>query len=414
MMQTDMEEEPGPKDPFLEVENLLGKARDETARKVQAWQKAHLVTKQGFQLVQQFNEERQKLEPSGQIETLYSTFANVSGVSFVDLAADLQKPEDPAVTLGTSRVLLSGLQSNIASYVSSPIDFGVKNPFLETSSILKAQEVPLEARLSALSRRIREFSPHFSEMIRGVEQDLLNETNPLTMSNAAKNLREVFRAFIHRVAPDGTVELWPDCEVDPNKKRPTRKSRLGFHAFLGMPKAHWPRTWIEQVAKRVRAVLDSFDELNKFTHINEETAGELQTARVSLDTFVNEFLLYLDAAAEANEIFHVMLQTRVENELQQLAEGELHSWFEEGVSHAYTDAAYCEELRVHEITDKRIAFSGRCRVTGTFQRGSNSDLRRGDGAEWNGSRCFTFRGTASTASFDDINITSVEFLADGD
>ncbi len=407
-----MRDAPEPEDPFVEVEKLLGAARDDAARQVQAWQKAHQVTDWGYQLVRSFNEERRKIEPTDAITNNYAMLANVSGVSFMNLAADIQKPIDATVTVGTSRVLLSGLQSNVASYISAPVDFGIENPFPETLRILEAQHVPLESRLPALNRRIGALSRHFSDVIAGVEQDLLNQTNPLAISNAAKNLRELLTAFIHHVAPDGAIKNWQDLEVDAEKKRPTRRSRLAFHAYLGIPKKPWPQSWVEQTEKRVRSVLESFDQLNKFTHINEGTAPELQTARVALDTFVNELLLYLETAEEAKGVLHDFLQQRVENELQQLAEGELHSWLEEGVSHALTDMAYCDELRIDGTSPELVAFSGLCRVTCTFQRGSNGDVRRGEGAEWKGSKSFRFRGTAKASDLEEIAITDFVFLED--
>jgi len=326
------------------------------------------------------------------------------------LAKDLEHPIDPTLTLGNSQILLSGLQSNIASYVSSPIDFGVKNPFHQTVAVLESQRVPIEDRLLALNRRLHKFSNHFPKMINGIEADLVNQTNPLGISNAAKNLRETLTNFVHKVAPDSQVEVWPDCEVDPEKQRPTRAARLGCHAFLGLAKAHWPKAWVTQVEKRIESLLDCFGDLNKFIHINEATADELKTARVGLDKFVIEFILSLDTANEAHEVLLDSLRGPVETELLHLAEGPLHSWFEEGVSHAYTDDVYCEALRIDEIAEERIAFSGRCRVIGMFQQGSNSDVRKGDGAEWKGSKSFNFSGTTPAGDLNDVEVGPTEFL----
>jgi GMP synthase (glutamine-hydrolysing) len=48
------------------------------------------------------------------------------------------------------------------------------------------------------------------------------------------------------------------------------------------------------------------------------------------------------------------------------------------------------------------------RVTGTFQMGSNSDVRHGDGAVWKDSKRFAFCGTASTANLDEVEISPVD------
>lgn len=400
-----MGEEPVPKDPFSPLEDLLAKARDETGRQVTAWQKAHQAADSGYQLVRRFNDERKQLKGNENFDSTFTTFANTSGIALFSLASDTQHPTDPTVALGTSQVLLSGLQSNIASYVSSPIDFGTHDPFSQTIAILESQRVPIEDRLPALKRRLNEFSDHLAQMVAGVEADLVNQTNPLGMSNAAKNLREMLTTFVHTVAADDKVTLWPDCELDEEKERPTRRSRLGCHAFLTLAKVHWPEAWVTQVEKRIKSVVDCFEDLNKFTHINEATADELKTARISLDKFVSEFLLYLDAANEAHEVLSDLLHGPVETELLHLAEGELHSWFEEGASHAYTDEVYCEELRIDDINEERVAFSGRCKVTGTFQRGSDGDVRRGDGLQWTGAKSFLFSGTAPPG---DLNAPEIE------
>src|SRR6266480_4399314 len=174
-----MVEKAAPDDPLAATEQLLAKARDETARQTIAWQKAHQATDRGYQLVRRFNDERRQLSGNVQFKFSDTTFANTSGISLFNLAKDLEHPIDPTLTLGTSQILLSGLQSNIASYVSSPIDFGVKNPFHQTVAVLESQRVPIEDRLLALNRRLHKFSNHFPKMINGIEADLVNQTNPL-------------------------------------------------------------------------------------------------------------------------------------------------------------------------------------------------------------------------------------------
>ena len=56
-----MSEKPDPEDPLVATEALLEKARRETERQALAWQKAHQATDQGYDLVRQFNSERNNL-----------------------------------------------------------------------------------------------------------------------------------------------------------------------------------------------------------------------------------------------------------------------------------------------------------------------------------------------------------------
>jgi hypothetical protein len=116
------------KDPFLTIEELMADACHKIAHQVDHWQKAHQAADRGFQLVRQFNQDSKQLAGNEELYDQYTTFANVSGVTFCNLATDLQRSEDPAVALGTSQVLLSGLQSNVASFVSS-VNFDLNKPY---------------------------------------------------------------------------------------------------------------------------------------------------------------------------------------------------------------------------------------------------------------------------------------------
>jgi hypothetical protein len=100
-----MDEEPAPgKDPFLSVEKLLADAREHTARQVARWQSAHQATDDSYRLVRQFNEEREQMAASGDFNIQYTVFADVSGLTLWNLATDLQNPQDPIMTAGTSHV----------------------------------------------------------------------------------------------------------------------------------------------------------------------------------------------------------------------------------------------------------------------------------------------------------------------
>jgi len=45
-----------------------------------------------------------------------------------------------------------------------------------------------------------------------------------------------------------------------------------------------------------------------------------------------------------------------------------------------------------------------------FQQGSNSDVRKGDGAEWKGSKSFNFSGTTPPGDLNDVEVEPTEFV----
>jgi len=395
-------------DPFSKLEGYLAKASAATHMQVEAWQKLHQLTHSAHELTKAFNVERTHIPPSGEYTSFNTNFAAVSGEHLLNIASKLVEPDDVKAATGTSNVLLSGLQSNIAAYVEAhPYPIGFK--LFKTEALLKAQQVPLEDRTAQLRRRLVPYSDHFGTMLDGVGQDLMNSTNPLSLSNAAKNLRELLTAFLHQVSPDRMIMSWPDVELDDG--RPTRRSRLNYFVYMRAAINAWPQKWRESVSDLVADLLKVFGALNKFTHINESTRKSLAHARLELDRFCDRFINYLEARNKAPDVLVDVLEATVSDSIQDCVENDLLPGLESQVSHVYGPQVEDVNLTIEETGDSYFRLSGGFAMTATYQIGSDGDVRRGDGLEWEETKHGRYVGRAD---LEDLAITIDECEVDSD
>lgn len=383
--------------PYYDLEKYLAKACSDTQAQVEAWQKLHNQTQSAYELTKTFNIERTHLPSSGELKAFNTNFETISAGQLINFASKLLTPTDVTAATGTSSLLLSSLQSNIAAYVDAK-PYGVDFKLAKTESLLSAQQVPLEDRSAQLCRKLISYSRHYATMMDGVRQDLLNSTNPLCLSNAAKNLREVLTAFIHQVSPDDEITKWEDLESHNN--RPTRKSRLNFFAYMRTAMRVWPQEWQDSIAGLIRELIDSFDRLSGFTHINEHNSSYLRDARLELDRFCDRFISFLDARERAPDVLIDKLEPIVCEALQECIDNDLVVSLEDTVSHVYGPQLDDARFTIDKTTREHVQFSGSFSMRATLQIGSDGDLRRGDGLEWEATKNGHFTGKADSTSLE--------------
>lgn len=406
--------------PFYALEKYLAKACSDTQAQVEAWQKLHNQTQSAYELTKTFNIERTHIPSSGELNAFNTNFETISAGQLINFASKLLTPEDVTAATGTSSLLLSSLQSNIAAYVDAK-PYGVDFKLAKTESLLNAQRVPLEDRSTQLRRKLTSYSAHYATMMDGVRQDLLNSTNPLCLSNAAKNLREVLTAFIHQVSPDDEIAEWANLEL--HNKRPTRKSRLNFFVYLRTAMSVWPQEWQDSVASLNSELIDAFDRLSKFTHINEHNSSDLLDARLELDRFCDRFISFLDARERAPDVLIDKLEPIVCEALQECIDNDLVVSLESTVSHVYGPQLDDAKFTIDGTTCEHVQFSGNFSMRATLQIGSDGDLRRGDGLEWEATKNGHFTGHADSnsleveldeCSLDDEGEDSADTFIEGD
>jgi hypothetical protein len=377
-------------DALSQLQILVNAAEATAASKVEAWQKVHVSLHNAQSLLQAFRLDQQATEGSESAFLIQSQFSQIAATTFVPMAIQLQNQQEPLSTKAAANILLSSIQTSLSSNLANLTN---KDSFQSTKTILESASYPIQGAIERLRTLLSDFSPHFSTMLDSIEADLHNSTNPLSLSNAAKNARELFTFLAREFQSDDALRGWPDIGFD-DRGNPTRRSRLEFYIYLGLPKSALPEMWVNTSEIQVSALLKGFDVLNKLTHINPQTATSLVAARLPIGEFLEHLVVCLQARDGTKGLLVDALMEPVSERLQQLAEGELQGHLEEGVSHAYGPSIWVDHLEPSEIESLNVHFVGSGTIECTFQIGSDGDVSRGDGIEWEGSRGLSFKGVS--------------------
>lgn len=385
-------------DTLKQLQKLVDNAESAAANEIEAWQKLHVVLHDTKSLLRSFAIDQQAVGTEKLKFRFQSQFSHLAATTFVPTALQLQDLGDPRTSKAAANVLLSSIQLSLSSNLA---DFPDPNSFQATRAFLESSSYPIQGAIERLRPLISAFSEVTNTRLKSVAADLQHATNPLNLTNAATNARELFTFLAREFQSEEALSRWPDVVFDNGK--PTRRTRLECYMFLGLPKSALPEKWVETVGIQVSPLMDCFGELSKLTHLNAETTSALATARLKIGEFIEHLVLCLQAREETKSLLVDALQEPVSDRLQELAEGELHQQLESGFSHAYGPSVWVDQLDLDEIDGMRVSFSGSGSITCTFQIGSDGDVRRDEGAEWEGSRGLSFEGIALLSSTNRLN-----------
>jgi len=229
-----------------------------------------------------------------------------------------------------------------------------------------------------------------SALAEGFERDLFSasqknlddKSSPLRLNNYAYAMRELTRHFLHRLAPDENILNcgWYKNETDKDNGI-TRKQRAYYAVQGGLQDTYIQNTLGLEVESIHKGLVKAIKNLSKFTHIVPKVFGLSDT---DIDVFVSEI-------TEAVYGFFVTInkcrRLIIDSLCEQINSAAINETLRETIraldelaSHHSIDEVYTDKVEIYEINHKFIMF----RVDGVIgcelQWGSNSDLRRGDGA----------------------------------
>lgn len=206
--------------------------------------------------------------------------------------------------------------------------------------------------------------------------------NPLRANNFAYAMRELSRHVLHRLAPDKEVLncTWYKNETQKDKGI-TRAQRAAYAIRGGLDKQYLEGTLeIDGAAIQLRLV-KAINKLNKLTHVEEG----------SFNLPEQEFELLEKETIEAFEGFIRTIDICKKQVVDALWEHIDSSVVDEGLretigaidelaSHHYIDEIYTDKVLVTSVTSESVNFVATGSIGCELQWGSNSDIRKGDGA----------------------------------
>lgn len=214
------------------------------------------------------------------------------------------------------------------------------------------------------------------------QKNLADKSNPLRLNNYSYAMRELTRHVLHRLAPDDYVISCPWYKNETDKEKGiTRKQRAYYAVQGGLENSYVENTLCLEVEDIHSRLVKAINSLSKFTHI-EPNVFDLPEA--DIDALVNEtnesVYGFLTTIRDCRKMIIDSLWEHIDSAVIDEALRETIVAIDELASHHFIDEVYTDKVEIYEINHESIKFRVYGSIGCELQWGSNSDLRRGDGA----------------------------------
>lgn len=220
------------------------------------------------------------------------------------------------------------------------------------------------------------------QALEGAAKTLADRDNPLRINLFSAGIRIFFEHLMGAMAPVDEVKACPWFQPVKDTTGPTRAQRIQYCLQGGITDQFLEETLqLEPEALRSQ-LLRAFNNLSKHVHGREDTvirdgAAQDQEAVATVDA-VAEFLnAYHDCRAALLEPLAESLDEAAVDDLMQ----ETIQSIDELATHHSIEEIYVGHTEVAAIGAESVRYRATGTISVILQWGSNSDLRRGDGAE---------------------------------
>jgi hypothetical protein len=233
--------------------------------------------------------------------------------------------------------------------------------------------------VDALARRlIDDFS---RTLLRGAIQVAMDANNPIRGNLFAAAIRELLSHMLHELAPDEEVQRCSWFQAETDDGRPTRAQRQRYVIQGGLDDTYVKTELKLDVDDLRRQLAATVKALNQATHLREKTViCETQ----SVEALAYESLGALSAMIDAIDHCRLEMMTAVTEALVDEATEEVLretiQTIDEIATHHSIEEVYVDDVKTVKIDAYFVWYRATGSISAELQWGSNSDLRRGDGA----------------------------------
>lgn len=220
------------------------------------------------------------------------------------------------------------------------------------------------------------------QVIEGAAHALHSKGNPLRLTFFSTAMRMLFEHLMDTLAPSDRVRdcVWFQAQTE--NGRPTRRQRI-MYAIQGGLTDEFVKEELDVDPEPLRkALLAAIDALSKHIHGRETS---IINERAEQDAFAEATLAEMEAFLDAMRACRDAVLSPISDELDDAAVDALLSEtilaVDELASHYSVEEIYVDTITVDAIGPDRVTFRATGSIAVVLQWGSNSDLRRGDGAE---------------------------------
>lgn len=230
------------------------------------------------------------------------------------------------------------------------------------------------------------------ELFRACVNNLEDTESKLRVNNFSYAVRELVRNIMSRLASDEDIrncEWWLQERYSKQQDREKNKSEHGIYRAErmrysiqgGLDNAYVAEELGIDINEDIKRLKSAIDEMSKYTHIQENTFAldidEQDTLVTEITTSLLNFLVMIDE-------FRGELFSRLEEKIfDATADHEMYQTILslDAISgHYTTEGLGVDSQKISHIDSTFIYVTVQGTIDTTLQWGSNSDLRRGDGA----------------------------------
>ncbi|KRD27899.1 hypothetical protein ASE36_18955 [Rhizobium sp. Root274] len=239
------------------------------------------------------------------------------------------------------------------------------------------------AILDDVAKRHKSLLDEFSmKVISGAVKAFSDATNPLRLNFHSTAIRILYEHLMDSYSPIEEVmkAAWYKPEKDDGK--PTRGQRIKFAVQGGLSDALVSQQLSIDVAPLRKRLLDAVDQLSKQVHGRENTLVSDPDEQDAIAVASAQAMAsFLDLLAECRAAVIEPIEERLdETAVDEIVNSSLAE-IDELASHFSLEEVYVNHTRVAAIRHDAIVYRAEGTVSVILQWGSNSDVRRGDGAE---------------------------------
>jgi hypothetical protein len=245
-------------------------------------------------------------------------------------------------------------------------------------------------------------------------RNLVDLGNPLRLNNFAYALRELTRHVLHRLAPTDLVVKcsWYRNETD----KPcgvTRRQRATYAAQGGLTPEYVRDVLDLEIEETYSALVAAINNLNKLTHIEEEVFDiDPILVAASVRTTEEAFVALCSDIKNCRQQVLFALQKNIDEEIVKGVLSDTILAIDELATHHQVDEIDIDQVEVTQITHNQIVIVATGSLEVELQYGSNSDIRRGDGAAFPDSFPFTCYLCSGVEAPDQVQVRANGLLVD--
>lgn len=253
------------------------------------------------------------------------------------------------------------------------------------------------------------------ELFSAALKNLSDDTNPLRLNNFSYSMRELTRHVLHRLAPDENVLkcAWYKNEIQGKENGITRYQRAFYAVQGGLLDAYVKDTFEIEVEGIHQRLVSAINRLSKYTHIEPETFNvpKVQGDALAMDTLTS-FATFLETINICRKMILDGLWQEIDSAVVDEALKETICEIDALATHHCIDEICTDSIVVTSIDHEYVYFLVEGSVGCELQWGSNSDVRKGDGALLSESFPFSCDFVSSVTDPEAIECVESSFMVD--